>query len=185
VVLGDVSGKGASAAVLTSLARYTVRAAALRTPYPSAVLATLHEGFVRYHPDHFCTAVFLVLEAGAGGVRATVTSGGHHLPLRFSPDGRVETIGEPGSILGMLDTPRLRDTSAVFAPGDVVVLYTDGVVEARRDREFFDEERLVAAVLAAGFGDAQQIAEAVVRSAVDFQGENARDDIGVVVIRVP
>jgi sigma-B regulation protein RsbU (phosphoserine phosphatase) len=185
VVLGDVSGKGAEAAVVTALARYTVRAEAGRTPYPSAVLAGLHEAMARYHPDRFCTALLAVLAPAAGGARLTVASGGHHLPVRVRPGCPVETVGVPGTILGMLDTPVLSDASTILLPGDVIVLYTDGIVEARHDREFFDENRLVDAVSrAAGLG-AQEIADALVAAAVDFQAGAPRDDIAVVVVKVP
>ncbi len=185
VVLGDVCGKGPEAAVVTALARYTVRAEALRTPYPSAVLAALHDTLVRDHPEHFCTAVFALLEHRPEGVRFTLASGGHHLPLRLTPGGAFESVGSPGTILGMLDTPRLTDTTTFLGPGDVVVLYTDGVVEARRDREFFDDERLRAAVTASAAATAQQVADAVVATALDFQLGHAKDDIAVLVIKVP
>ena len=185
VVLGDVCGKGLPAAVVTSLARYSVRSEALRTPYPSAVLAGLHEALVRYHPEQFCTALFVALDRTADGVRLTVSSGGHHLPLRRRADGQVDTIGVTGTILGMLDTPRLFDSTAILRSGDVIVLYTDGVTEARRDREFFDEERLLAALVALQGTGAQEMADTLVAEVLDFQQGDARDDIAVVVIRVP
>jgi sigma-B regulation protein RsbU (phosphoserine phosphatase) len=185
VVLGDVCGKGPDAAVVTSLARYTIRAEALRTPYPSAVLASLHAALVRYHPDRFCTALLAVLERRSDGVCCMVSSGGHHLPVRMQPGGRIGTIGETGAILGMLDTPLLRDASVTLTPGDVVVLYTDGVTEARSGREFFDDERLVGVIAASAASPAQDIADRIVAAALDFQGGSAGDDIAVVVIKVP
>lgn len=186
VVLGDVCGKGLAAAVVTSLARYTVRSEALRTPYPSAVLAGLHEVLVRYHPDQFCTAVFAALDRTAEGVRLTVSSGGHHLPLRRpAGDREVHTIGVTGTILGMLDTPRLTDTTTILLPGDVVVLYTDGVTEARRDGQFFDEARLIRSVAGLDGATAQEMADALMAEVIDFQRGDARDDVAVVVMRVP
>ena len=185
VVLGDVCGKGLAAAVVTALARYSVRSEALRTPYPSAVLAGLHEVLVRYHPDQFCTAVFAALDRTAEGARLTVSSGGHHLPLRRRAGGQVDTIGETGTILGMLETPRLTDTRTTLEPGDVVILYTDGVTEARRDREFFDDQRLVDAIGRLQGTSAQGMADGLVSEVLEFQRGHARDDIAVVVIRVP
>jgi sigma-B regulation protein RsbU (phosphoserine phosphatase) len=185
IVLGDVCGKGPAAAVLTALARHTVRAEALRTPYPSAVLAGLHEALVRYHPDQFCTALLLTVERRPDGARLTIASGGHHLPLWRHADGRVETLGITGAILGMLESPLLSDTSHLLEPGDIVVLYTDGVVEARHKGEFFDDARLVALVADSARLSAQEIADRVVAAAVDFQAGDPRDDIAVVVIAVP
>lgn len=185
IALGDVCGKGVTAAVVTALARYTLRAEALRTPYPSAVLAGLHDALLRYHPDQFCTALFVALDHTSEGTRLNVASGGHHLPLRCRADGRFDTIGDTGTILGMLDRPQLTDTSATLQPGDVVVLYTDGVTEGRRGRQFFDEERLVAAIDGSAAMSAQHISDAIVAAALDFQHGDARDDMAVVVVRVP
>jgi sigma-B regulation protein RsbU (phosphoserine phosphatase) len=190
IVLGDVCGKGAGAAVLTSLARYTVRAEALRTPAPDRVLGRLHEAFLRYHPEQFCTAVLLFLSAdrGDGGAvtKVALSSGGHHLPLRVRADGSLDTIGRTGSLIGLLPEADLPADTVELAPGDVLVLYTDGVTEGRHDLEFFDDERLhdtVRSAVTAG-NDAAGVAEAVVATAVDFQDGVPRDDIAVVVVRV-
>ena len=185
IALGDVCGKGVSAAVVTALAHYTLRAEALRTPYPSAVLAGLHDALLRYHPEHFCTALFVAIDHSAEGIRLNVASGGHHLPLRRRADGSFDTIGGAGTILGMLDRPRLADSSASLEPGEVVVLYTDGVTEGRRDRQFFDDERLLRVITDSAALPAQQIADAIVASALDFQNGDAKDDMAVVVMKVP
>jgi sigma-B regulation protein RsbU (phosphoserine phosphatase) len=183
VVLGDVCGKGAAAAVVTALARYTMRGEALRTPYPSAVLAALHDAMSRSYPDQFCTAVFATLEPGGRHLR--LASGGHHLPLRRRADGTFDRLGRPGTILGMLDMPLLHDVDATLAPGDTVLLFTDGVVEARRDGEYFDEERLRTIIAETAALGARAVADAVVAAAVDFQGGNSRDDMAVIALRVP
>jgi phosphoserine phosphatase RsbU/P len=184
VVLGDVCGKGARAATVTALARYTVRGEALRTPYPSAVLATLHDAMSRFHPDRFLTALFAVLDRSSDVIRLSLASGGHHLPLLLR-EGAVERIGIPGTILGMVDSPDLTDTTVVLRPGDVVVLYTDGVTEARRNDQFLDDAGLEALVTACGHGDARFVADEIVRRTVDYQAGVPRDDIAVVVLRVP
>jgi serine phosphatase RsbU (regulator of sigma subunit) len=184
-VLGDVCGKGPAAAAITALARYTVRAEALHASKPSTVLAGLHEALLHYYPDQFCTALFVVIDAFEQRVHLTVASGGHLLPLRLRADGRAGPIGESGMLLGMLASPVLTDSHEVLDPGDIVVLYTDGVTEARHRGEFFGEQRLTAAVAAAASHGAQHIADAVVAAAVDFQHLDARDDIAVLVIKVP
>ncbi len=184
VVLGDVCGKGASAAVITAVARYTVRAEAVRARSPSTVLLGLHHALVRDQPENFCTALFAVLEPADAGARLTLASGGHPLPICRRGDGRLESLGVTGTMLGIVDDPLLHDATALLGPGDVVVLYTDGVIEARRDREFFADEGLHGALLTVA-GSAQQIADGVVAAALDFQQGDAHDDIAVVVIRVP
>ena len=85
----------------------------------------------------------------------------------------------------MLDRPQLADTSALRGPGDAVVLYSDGVTEGRRNRQFFDEDRLLGAVAGAAAMSARHIADAIVAAALDFQRGDARGDMAVVVIKVP
>jgi sigma-B regulation protein RsbU (phosphoserine phosphatase) len=184
VILGDVSGKGVQAATVTSLARYTVRAEALRTPYPSRVLAALHDAMLRSHPDRFCTAVFLVVDRQAEGWRVTLAAGGHQLPIRVRRGG-LERVGVEGSMLGMIDEVSLTDQAVVLDPGDALVLYTDGVTEARHHGRFLGEEGLEALLAHAGDRDARSLADLVVGRAVDFQAGLPRDDIAVVVLRVP
>lgn len=185
VVLGDVCGKGAGAAVLTALARYTVRAEVLRMESPAAVLAALSEALLRYYPDEFCTAVFALLSPASTGTRLVVSSGGHHLPLCLRADGTVETLGRSGTILGLVDQPDLTDVRTTLHDGDVVVIYTDGVTEARHEGEFFDEDGLCSVLRDAATWGAQAIADHIVASALAFQGGHARDDMAVVVMKRP
>ncbi|HUP86380.1 MAG TPA: SpoIIE family protein phosphatase [Acidimicrobiales bacterium] len=186
LVLGDVCGKGAAAAVVTSLVRYTVRAEAPRTTQPSQVLSRLHDVLVRNHPDQFCTAVFLRVERSAeGSFRVTVSAGGHPLPIRARRGQRgLDTVGAPGSMLGMLEHADVSDASTELMVGDVLVLYTDGITEARRDGEFFGEARVRAVVSDAGHATAKDLANALVAAAVEFQEGQTRDDIAVLVLRV-
>ena len=193
VVLGDVCGKGAGAAVLTSLARYTVRAEAVRGPDdtpPSAVLSRLHEVFLRDHPEQFCTALVLCLSPreDGSGTDVLVASGGHQLPVRWRPSaGDFDSVGVPGSLVGLLPDPTFTDVPAVLAPGDVLVLHTDGITEARdADGRFLGEDgviELIRAAHRAGAVSARELADALVAGAVDLQGGDARDDIAVVVLR--
>jgi sigma-B regulation protein RsbU (phosphoserine phosphatase) len=185
VVLGDVCGKGAAAAVVTALARYTVRAEALHVPAPRAVLAGLHDALLGYYPDTFCTALFVLLERVPGGHRLTAATGGHPLPLCRRADGSITTIGHPGSLLGMHETAAISQFTAVLAPGDTLVLYTDGVSEAHRDDAFFGEAGIARLLGACAGQSAHRVADALVAAALDFQDGQARDDIAVVVIGEP
>ena len=132
VVLGDVCGKGAEAAVLTALARHTIRVAAMHGVGPSAVLTDVRGAFLRYHPEKFCTALYVALEPSTDGVRLNIASGGHSLPILRRDDGRSEELGRRGPLLGMLELDPSPEATAVLSPGDVLVLSTDGVSEARR-----------------------------------------------------
>ena len=191
IVLGDVAGKGAEAAVLTSLIRHTVRSQVLRLRDPSELLGSVAEALLRYHPDSYCTAVLVVVDP-VPPASATVVTGGHHLPLRRARDGTIVAIGEPGQVLGMLPSPAIGRARVDLQPGDLFVLFTDGVVEARRDGEFFGDEQLVSVLdrvasgspSASASASAQAVADAVVTAALEFQHGDASDDIAVVAWRV-
>ena len=185
IVLGDVCGKGASAAVVTALARYTVRAEALHVSAPAAVLVGLHKALVSGYPDTFLTVLFLLLDAVPEGHRLRVATGGHSLPLCRRADGSIETLGYPGSFLGMAETAQISEFATLLRPGDMVVLYTDGVSEARQGGSFFGEAGIAEVAGAAAGQPAQAVADAVVAAALAFQRGPARDDIAVVVVKVP
>jgi sigma-B regulation protein RsbU (phosphoserine phosphatase) len=185
VVLGDVCGKGVEAATVTALARYTVRAAAARSRRPRTVLRLLNDALLRQGSTRFCTAVLTRFRVEPGRVRITVGTGGHWLPLRVGVDGVVTEIGKPGTVLGVVDEPVLDDVTVELHPGDAVVLFTDGVLEARRGNDMLGHDGL-ARVLADVAGEpAAEITGAVVDAAMTFKEGLPRDDIAVVVVRVP
>ena len=143
VVMGDVCGKGPDAAAVTALARYTLRAAAMRERLPSRSLGLLNEALLRQRDDRrFCTVAYAYLEPLAEGARIGFASGGHPLPLLLRADGTVQAIGAPGTLLGVLPDPSFEDRSLALAPGDALVFYTDGVIEGRGANGALDEEGL-------------------------------------------
>jgi serine phosphatase RsbU (regulator of sigma subunit) len=192
VVIGDVSGKGAEAAAVLALARYTIRALAMRESHPSDVLTGLNEAMLRQrreHDDHkFCTATYARLEMNEGstkgGAQVTVCCGGHPPPFVLKADGSIHKVGQPGRAIGVFDDMNLTEQEASLAPGDALVLYTDGVVEARSpDGLFFGEERLVTLLRSSVALDAATIAGRVENAVLDFQEQAPRDDIAVLVLR--
>jgi sigma-B regulation protein RsbU (phosphoserine phosphatase) len=185
-VIGDVCGKGAEAATITALARYTVQAAAIRTKRPKVVLDTLNAALLRHSSDRFCTVLYATLrEHPDGRFRITLASGGHPLPLHAGQGNDLASIGHSGTILGVIETPDLRDKSIVLGPGDIVAFFTDGVTEARRGDDFFGEERLRALLVRKLDDDADSVARYIVDEVVRFQSNEPRDDIAVVIIKVP
>src|SRR5205823_1726090 len=133
VVIGDVCGKGADAAALTALVRYTIRALATPERSPSEVLELVNSAILRQRADNrFCTAAYARLTVrGDGGATVTFSNGGHPLPLLMRADGSTGPIGHSGTLLGVVSDPGLSDETIEIAPGDGLVLYTDGVTEAR------------------------------------------------------
>jgi sigma-B regulation protein RsbU (phosphoserine phosphatase) len=185
-VVGDVRGKGAAAAAVTALIRHTVRAAAIRVRRPVLVLAQLNQELLRQREERFCTVVYARIHRDRQGrFRLTVAAAGHPLPLRLSARRGVDVLGRPGTLLGVLPAPRLHETSAVLGPGDTVLFFTDGVTEARWDGEFFGDDRLAATFATAGAGPAAATADRIGADVTDFQHGHPRDDIALLVLRVP
>jgi PAS domain S-box-containing protein len=192
VLIGDVSGKGAEAAAMLAFARYTIRTLAMRESCPSAVLNSLNEAMLhqrRERGDHkFCTAVYARLEKEgdtAHGARITVSRGGHPPPLLLRADGSICKVGEPGRVIGVFENVNLTEQEANLAPGDALILYTDGVVEARSpDGLFFGEERLKTVLHSSVALDASTIASRVEDAVLNFQEQALRDDVAVLVLRV-
>ena len=186
LALGDVRGKGASAAALTAMVRYSLRALAGGRRHPSAILASLNEAILRQHQDdeQFCTVVLARLTRIREGFLTTVCAGGHPLPFVVRADGTLSKLGAPGGLLGLFPEIPLVEVATELAPGDAIVFYTDGVTEAHRGRELFGEERLAAALAACAGSDAETIAEAVQGAVQEFAEGPRRDDIAVLVLSV-
>ena len=184
VAVVDVCGKGVEAAVITAAARHTIRAAAVRQPAPGQVFETLNEVLRRHERSRFCTAVLLRLRRIEGAWTVTSAAAGHPHPLLVPALGGVSTIGRTGTLLGVFDDLQWHDTETALRSGDAIVLYTDGVTEGRRGDEFFGDHRLMAA-LAVHRGTAASLCDGILGDVLGFQAGDPRDDIVVVVVRVP
>jgi PAS domain S-box-containing protein len=185
LVIGDVCGKGAEAAAVTALARYTVRASVLHTRRPRSILAELNEAILRQDLDYrFCTTLYASLNPREQGVGLRIATGGHPLPLILRQDGRVEMLGTPGTLLGIVDEPQLSEAETLLEPGDALVLYTDGVIEASPGDDAFGPERFADFVSTLAGSDAPAIAERIEEAVLDVQSGDLRDDVAVLVVRV-
>jgi serine phosphatase RsbU (regulator of sigma subunit) len=131
VVLGDVCGKGAPAAALTALARYTIRATARHERQPSRILAALNDAMLsQVSGSEFVTVCCAALSAGGGGARLELACGGHPLPLLRTADGQTRQLGSYGTAIGAFEDPHLSDHGVDLAPGDCMLFFTDGVTDA-------------------------------------------------------
>jgi len=188
VVMGDVCGKGVEAAKVTALARYTIRAAAIEHRSPRQVLELLNAAMLHQRPDseRFVTATYATLQQRKGAVTARLSAAGHPPALRRRPGGSVEAVEAPGRILGVFADAALTERRIELRPGDALVLYTDGVTEARRNGEEYGEQRL-RDLLAALPDDATAgvIAQQVEQQVLEFGGAEPADDTAVLVVRVP
>jgi GAF domain-containing protein/anti-sigma regulatory factor (Ser/Thr protein kinase) len=184
--IGDVCGKGVMAAQLTALARYTVRTAARSEARPSGVLEVLNRSLLDHETgDRFCTIAQAFIDTAEEPVRVTLSCAGHPLPLLVDAAGGVRPLGRPGTAVGLFVAPLVFDDTHRLLPGETLVLFTDGVVEARaRDGSFADG--LLESILHDTHGlPADAVAAAVEAAMLDFQGGNPRDDMAVLVVRSP
>ena len=161
VVMGDVVGKGAPAAALSAVARVTLRTAGRLTGDPRAALDELNHTLRRRGGMSLCTACAVSLPSELPG-DALVLLAGHPPPLLVR-DGKVRPVGLHGPMLGAIEVADWPGERIELAPNDVLVLYTDGVLDAALPGgEHFGEERLHALVEQAG-ADVEAIAGAIER----------------------
>jgi PAS domain S-box-containing protein len=184
IVIGDVCGKGVDAAALTGLTRYTVRATALQRDEPQHVLSALNDTILAEELEgRFCTVIYGSLHTDGGDALLTLTCAGHPLPLVIRASGQIETVGHPGTLLGVLPQVVLRDHTVRLEPGDAVVLFTDGITERRRDAELFGEAGLRAALAQHAGEPADRLAERIERAVLDFGEGGPRDDMALLVLK--
>ncbi|WP_244876649.1 PP2C family protein-serine/threonine phosphatase [Winogradskya consettensis] len=134
--LGDVCGKGLAAAATTAAARYTLRTAAAYEPDPTLVLTHLNSALYQNYdsPSHrHCTVVFGILTPTSAGYSVTIAGGGHPAPMLLRADGTVEAQDVGGTLIGSLRTPNVATRTFSLTAGDTLILYSDGLLEARID----------------------------------------------------
>ena len=185
-MIGDVSGKGAEAAAVTSLTRHTLRAAALRETAPSATLQLLNDALLAQPDPAGRFSTVLLARAGrvtADGLDLTLATGGHLPPMVVRAGGRVERIQLRGSIVGGLDRPHFGERDVRLGPGDLLVMFTDGVTEIRSREPDFGEEQLEEVLREHRGESVETIVAAVEERAVALQGGEPRDDIALLALR--
>jgi serine phosphatase RsbU (regulator of sigma subunit) len=183
VVLGDVTGHGVDATADMAMAKYVFRSLAREHVVPGDFLAAANEVVSsEIAPGRFITMVEIVIDSVQGEVACA--SGGHPEPRLVLPDGTVEGISAHGLALG-IDAPQTYDTvTAAFPPGAIVVVYTDGVVEARHGGVLFGVERLDALLAEHRTLPAQEIAERALAACRGWaDNQELTDDFAVVVIK--
>jgi PAS domain S-box-containing protein len=186
IVIGDVCGTGPAAAALTALARHTIRAAAWNGADPDDVLRQLNHAIRRSERQTFCTALYCTLTPKADQFQLTVTAGGHPLPIVHRNDGSTETIGEPGTLLGVTIGSRSTTRSTNLGPGDTFVLYTDGITDVRPPHDLTPQhmETMVSRA-AANTPTAEKVAANLGRAIDEQLSFTARDDdIALLVLSV-
>jgi PAS domain S-box-containing protein len=180
--LGDVAGKGVGAAQTTALARYTLRTAARSGGGPVEMLRTLNE--VLFHDDgtdRYCTLVLVTGDPARPG-EMTVVAAGHPLPALVPADGGLRWVGRHGMPVGMFEDAGHTEEVVRLSEGDALVLYTDGVTEARSPEGAFRPELLDEVLGGLNGRSAAAITSAIETAVIDFQEGHPRDDLAVMAL---
>jgi PAS domain S-box-containing protein len=181
IAIGDVSGKGPDAASLTAFARYTIRALAVADPVD--VLKRLNGSALRAPPllpEQLFTVVFAAASVTGDGLALEIASAGHPPPLVRRADGSVEPVPVSGPLIGLTAGPEFVRARVVLGAGDLLLLYTDGLTDARAPDEMLDERDLTTLLERTSGLSGEQLAEFLEASVT--RGQDPRDDIALLVI---
>jgi serine phosphatase RsbU (regulator of sigma subunit) len=183
ILIGDVSGKGLEAATLTSVVRNSVRLRAMDGLSPAETMAKTNQTFhALTSVETFVTVFFGVLDVSAG--RLTYVSAGHPPAMIRRGSGRVDVLGISSPIVGAFPDIGFSDLQADLGSADVLLLYTDGLIEARgEDRSLYGQERLCALLGRLGDGTSpEDVAEEVFADVLEYAGGRMRDDLALLAI---
>jgi serine phosphatase RsbU (regulator of sigma subunit) len=186
IVVGDVCGKGAEAAALTALTRYTVRTAAMYEKEPRGVLSVLNQALLRQRGDYrFTTVVFCLLDLSGERPTLRLASGGHPQPLLLRADGSTQIVRAAGPLLGVLADAGFQDQQVELEQGDLLVLYTDGLTDALAPQQMLDEDGLLQTLAGCGGLSAGEVCQRLEEFALGGCVDRApRDDVALVVAKL-
>ena len=180
--LGDVAGKGMSAALLTAMLQGIFSAQTLFNLPPSEILSNVNRHLVRRGMgNRFVTFFFGILDPNG---KCTYTNAGHNPPFYLGRDGSVRELTEGGMVLGLFPTAQYECGTVYLRPGDHLVLFTDGVIEARNKKgDEFGEERLLSLLQKNARATVPEILTRLREAVEEFSaGTPQHDDITMMVL---
>jgi serine phosphatase RsbU (regulator of sigma subunit) len=182
LVIGDVCGKGAEAAVLTGFLRHTTVAYAREGAGPASVLSRVNQGMLEHDFDgRFATAILARMRFRGADVQLTIAGAGHPPALIARAGGRAAEFGGCGTLLGIFERPALAEDTTILHPGDALILYTDGLAEAHApDRTLTVREMLEP------FAQATPSPQEVIHALLELAdlSDDARDDVAILAAQV-
>jgi two-component system CheB/CheR fusion protein len=181
IILGDVSGKGIEAATLTSIVKNTIKAHAFENNDPGSIMSKTNEMVLRSSPSSiFVTVIYAVLNIATGEI--VYCDAGHPPAIIRKSLSDIEMLAEYSPIIGAFENVRYENGRATLKDGDVLILYTDGVIEARRGHEFFGEERLVSFVKNTVSTETKSIPGAIFNQVQKFTNHKLSDDVAILTV---
>jgi serine phosphatase RsbU (regulator of sigma subunit) len=180
VIVGDVTGRGAEAAALTAQARHTLRTAGTLLGDPIAANEQLNRALTEQRDLPICTVVLLTLREVDGAAVAEIVCAGHPPPLLVRGDA-VHPVGAPGPMVGAWPDAEWHGTTVDLRAGDLLLLYTDGVLDAVGEGGRFGEDRLAETLR--GVSDAAEAVARVEAALRRFERGEQADDTAVVAVQ--
>ncbi len=182
ILVGDISGHGVKAANAAALVKNTVRAFSAHDRSPARVMQKVSEVMIKAtEPAVFATAVFGIIDVATGTFK--YCNAGHPAPLVVKDD-RVSELWANSGLLGAIPRFTYSISTTNLEVGDICVIYTDGIIEARRGAEFFGEERLMKAVRELAGGGPEELPKRLVARVEKFTKGVLTDDIVVLAFRL-
>ena len=183
IAMGDVSGKGIGATATAAAVKNTLHMLAMDECSPAYVLSRTNDLISpQLAGSKFVTMTMIALDPSSG--HFLYGNAGHPPPLIYRRESKSVVPMPVGNVpLGVTTKPVYRESADILAIGEFVVLYTDGVIEARQDGELYGEERLIEVVCSAAGLAAQQIAERIIEDVKEFSGGRLSDDIALLVVK--
>ncbi len=184
MVMADVSGKGVPAAMVMAVARTIIRNLVNVGSSPAEILLETNRLLLENEsPSIFITMIIAIYEPASG--QMVYSNAGHHPPYRLHGSGGVRSFEEAkGTIVGMIDGIEFQDSETVIEKGEYVVMYTDGIPEARSpDGKFYGEEYFEALLSANAGASAYEICDLTINEVNGFQAGNLSDDMTLMVFR--
>jgi len=181
IVIGDVSGSGIEAAALTAVVKNTIKAHAYESNAPALVMAKTNDLVVKVTPSStFVTVFFGVFETDTGEL--TYCSAGHLPAIVKRKEAGIELLAKQSPMIGAFPELHYEDNREVLNEGDILVLNTDGVIEARRNGELFGMESLVEFIKNLPPIPAEEVPQAIFNKIIDFSAGELLDDMALLVV---
>jgi len=179
VLVGDVAGKGVAAASLTALMRHGARVASRSEPQPAAILGRLDEALRQRSGDALCTALCLCLHQD----HVVISSAGHPPAMLVAADGAVREAPTPGPLLGAFDDARWPEENVRLRHDELLLLYTDGVIETPGSHERFGAERLRELLSQHAGAAPSEVLARLDRALDSFRSGPRTDDVAALALR--
>lgn len=182
VLIGDITGKGLAAAIRVAAVRHTLRSYAFLDPSPASVMALTNDALCREGADeqNVLTAFFAVMSLEDATI--TYANAGHEPPIVRRANGEIITLRTTGPMLGMLESVQYSERIVQLKPGDDVIMFTDGITEARHNNIMFETAGIIESLTRIGDAKPDEIAEALLQAATLHAGGSLQDDAAIVVL---